>query len=331
MVTYKKAAIYSKIGHPPNVIEFVDVEKPTYKNNEVVIDVEIATINPSHLLALSGNYGVHKSLPAVGGGEGVGCIAEIGSSVIGFKIGDRVMIPPAPTWSQQVKVKASDILLTLPGDVEPAQLSMLIANPPTAWLLLNKLVRLKKGDWLIQNAANSAVGQYVMQLSRIYGYKTINIVRQKRYQRLIKKCGGDIYITEDQANDKKIIEKLKLKNIRLGLDAIAGKNTQVVANFLSDNGVIGNYGLLSGKSCQLSPHDIVFRNISLRGIWLSQWLKGHNSNKRSRLKVYNELVEYILKGELKAEVEKVYKLKDIKIAIRHAMKSRRGKILLKPN
>ena len=331
MVTYKKAAIYSKIGHPPNVIEFVDVEKPTYKNNEVIIDVEIATINPSHLLALSGRYGVHKTLPAVGGGEGVGCIAEIGSSVTGFKVGDRVMIPPAPTWSQQVKVKASDILLTLPGDVEPAQLSMLMANPPTAWLLLNKLVRLKKGDWLIQNAANSAVGQYVMQLSRIYGYKTINIVRQKRYQRLIKKCGGDIYITEDQANDKKIIEKLKSKNIRLGLDAIAGKNTQVLANFLSDNGVIGNYGLLSGKSCQLSPHDIVFRNISLRGIWLSQWLKGHNSNKRSRLKVYNELVEYILKGELKAEVEKVYKLKDIKVAIRHAMKSRTGKILLKPN
>ena len=91
MVTYKKAAIYSKIGHPPNVIEFVDVEKPTYKNNEVVIDVEIATINPSHLLALSGKYGVHKSLPAVGGGEGVGCIAEIGSSVTGFKIGDRVI------------------------------------------------------------------------------------------------------------------------------------------------------------------------------------------------------------------------------------------------
>ena len=124
---------------------------------------------------------------------------------------------------------------------------------------------------------------------------------------------------------------MKSKNIRLGLDAIAGKNTQVLANFLSDNGVIGNYGLLSGKSCQLSPHDIVFRNISLRGIWLSQWLKGHNSNKRSRLKVYNELVEYILKGELKAEVEKVYKLKDIKVAIRHAMKSRTGKILLKPN
>ena len=92
-MTYKKAAIYSKIGHPPNVIEFVDVEKPTYKNNEVIIDVEIATINPSHLLALSGKYGVHKSLPAVGGGEGVGCIAEIGSSVTGFKIGEFLQLP----------------------------------------------------------------------------------------------------------------------------------------------------------------------------------------------------------------------------------------------
>ena len=331
MVTYKKAAIYSKIGHPPDVIKIIDVESPSCKKNEVIIDVEIATINPSHLLALSGKYGVHKTLPAVGGGEGVGRITEIGLSVKEFKVGDRVMIPPAPTWSQQVKVRASNILLTLPGDAEPAQLSMLMANPPTAWLLLNKLVRLRKGDWVIQNAANSAVGQYVMQLSRIYGYKTINIVRQKKYQRLVKKCGGDICITEDQAKDKKIIEKFKTKNIRLALDAIAGKNTQVLANVLSDNGVIGNYGLLSGKSCQLSPHDIVFRNISLRGIWLSQWLKGHNSNKRSIMKVYNELIEYILKGEMKAEVEKIYNLTDIKLAIKHAMKSRKGKILLKPN
>ena len=112
----------------------------------------------------------------------------------------------------------------------------------------------------------------------------------------------------------------------MGLDAIAGKNTQVLANFLSDNGVIGNYGLLSGKSCQLSPHDIVFRNISLRGIWLSQWLKGHNSNKRSRLKVYNELVEYILKGELKAEVEKVYNLKILRLRLGTHEKSQRKNI-----
>ena len=61
MVTYKKAAIYSKIGHPPDVIKIIDVESPTCKKNEVIIDVEIATINPSHLLALSGKYGVHNS------------------------------------------------------------------------------------------------------------------------------------------------------------------------------------------------------------------------------------------------------------------------------
>ena len=59
MVTGKKAVIYSKIGHPPDVVEIIEVESPNYSKNEVIIDVEIATINPSHLLALSGKYGVH--------------------------------------------------------------------------------------------------------------------------------------------------------------------------------------------------------------------------------------------------------------------------------
>ena len=72
---------------------------------DVLIDVEAASINPSHLLTLSGNYGVQPDLPAVPGAEGIGKIVEVGSDVANVAPGDRVMIPPySGTWRQQVVV-----------------------------------------------------------------------------------------------------------------------------------------------------------------------------------------------------------------------------------
>jgi len=46
------------------------------------------------------------------------------------------------------------------------QLSMLKVNPAIAMFMLERYVNLKPGDWVIQNAANSAVGRYIIQLAK---------------------------------------------------------------------------------------------------------------------------------------------------------------------
>ena len=328
----KLAVLFPQVGNPPDVIELVELDLDHCKDDEVIIDVEYATINPAHLLVLSGKYGKQPNLPSVPGGEGVGLISEVGKDVQNYRVGERVMIPQTGTWRQQVKVKAKNLLMKFPEHGDPVQLSMLMANPPTAWLLLKTLVELKKGDWLIQNAANSAVGQYVMQLSSLYGYKTINIVRSQEQEKIIKQSGGDICLIGDQNLVSSVAEITKKSRVLLALDAIAGDSTQTLADCLSDNGVIGNYGLLSGKHCQLSSQNIIFRNISLRGVWLSRWLSKTNTPQEIKKNVYQELTDYILNGKLKAEVEAIYELEDVEEAVKHAMRAgRSGKILLKPN
>lgn len=56
---------------------------------------------------------------------------------------------------------------------------MLNVNPCTAYRMLRDFIGLEPGDTVIQNGANSAVGQFVIQLCRIYGYKSVNIVRNR--------------------------------------------------------------------------------------------------------------------------------------------------------
>ena len=89
--------------------------------------------------------------------------------------------------------------------------------------------------------------------------------------------------------------------------------------------------LLSGEPCQLSPSDIIFRNLSLRGVWLSMWLQGRESTPESRATVYEELRGYILDGRMHAEIEATYPLDQIKEAVAHALRPRKGKVVILPN
>ena len=202
----------------------------------------------------------------------------------------------------------------------------------TAELMLRDFGNLKAGNWVIQNAANSAVGQYVMQLAHIYGYHTVNVVRREGLDDFIKKIEGDVCITDGPDLGERV--KAVTDNVEIGLaiDAVAGEHTQHLSDCLTENGIIANYGLLSGCHCQLSPEDIIFRNISLRGIWLTQWLRGRGSTQEMRDAVYEELKGYIIGGRIHAEVEATYPLAQIKDALVHAMLGNRsGKIVILPN
>jgi NADPH:quinone reductase-like Zn-dependent oxidoreductase len=328
----KKAVQFARTGNPPDVVEVVDMETAPVGPGDVLIDVEAASINPSHLLTLSGNYGIQPELPAVPGAEGIGKIVEVGSGVSNVKPGDRIMIPPySGTWRQQVVVPADRITVTFPSDGDPKQMAMIMANPPTAWLLLKTVVDLEPGDWLIQNAANSAVGQYIMELAGIYGYKTVNVVRRDGLEDIVAGAGGDICAVDGPDLGERVKAATDGADIKLGIDAVAGEATQHLADCLADNAAIANYGLLSGEPCQLSPSDIIFRNLSLRGVWLSMWLQGRESTPESRATVYEELRGYILDGRMHAEIEATYPLDQIKEAVAHALRPRKGKVVILPN
>ena len=77
MTETKKAVQFSRTGTPEDVVEYIDMETAPVGDDDALIDVEAAAINPSHLLTLAGLYGVQPELPAVPGAEGIGIIGAI--------------------------------------------------------------------------------------------------------------------------------------------------------------------------------------------------------------------------------------------------------------
>src|SRR5207249_1683529 len=82
--------------------------------------------------------------------------------------------------------------------INPVQAAMLKINPLTAWQLLHGYMELKSGDWVIQNAANSAAGRAVIQIAHAFGYKTVNVVRREGLVEELRSEGGDVVLLDDE-------------------------------------------------------------------------------------------------------------------------------------
>ncbi|PYJ48222.1 MAG: alcohol dehydrogenase, partial [Verrucomicrobia bacterium] len=171
------AAVYERHGNPADVLRVESRPWPTPAPDEVLVQMRAAPINPADLNQIEGKYPVRPELPATPGFEGAGVVVDADASASTIRAGTVVILPHnLGTWREAVAVKATELVAVPPG-IDPVHAAMLKINPMTAWRLLHDYVDLKKGDWLIQNAANSAAGHAVIQIARELGYKTVNVVR----------------------------------------------------------------------------------------------------------------------------------------------------------
>lgn len=314
---------------PQDVIHAVEFEAPSLKKGQVLLEVIAAPINPSDVLTLTGLYGQLPPLPAVGGREGVGRVAELGPDTTGPAVGQVVLLPVGSgTWSTHIVAEAAH-LAPLPAEADPQQLSMMTINPPTASLLLSEFVSLGAGEWVIQNAANSAVGVYLVQLAKHRGYRSVNVVRRESAAAAVSEAGGDVVLVDGDDLRKRVAQATDKAKIRLGIDAVGGAATGRLAECLAHGGTLVNYGAMSGEPCMVTAAALIFNELTLRGFWLSRWYQSAPEQKRGA--VVGEIARLIAEGKLHAPIAATYDVSEIKQAVAAAAQGERaGKILIVP-
>src|SRR6202011_2978747 len=165
-------------------------------------------------------YPGRRELPAVPGFEGAGVVVDLGADVKTIAKGALVILPHnIGTWREALAVKASE-LVAVPPEIKPVHAAMLKINPMTAWRLLHDYVDLKRGDWLIQNAANSAAGRAVIQIAHELGYKTVNVVRREELIEELRAEGGDVVLVDAENLREEVKTSTGDAPILLGLNAV---------------------------------------------------------------------------------------------------------------
>jgi trans-2-enoyl-CoA reductase len=288
--------------------------------------MQAAPINPADLNQIEGKYPIRAELPATPGFEGAGVVVELGEGVNDLTSGALVILPHnVGTWRDAVAVKAED-LVVVPDGIEPVQAAMLKINPLTAWRLLHDYVDLEKDDWLIQNAANSAAGEAVIQIAHELGYKTVNVVRRAELIDDLRALGGDVVFLDDENLRQQVKSATNGAAIRLGLNAVGGDSALRLANCLAPGSTMVTYGAMSLQPLKIPNGLLIFKDLRFRGIWINKWYD--NATPQERLNAFQALFEMAKRGLLKTKVEKAYPLTEAKVAVTRAGEGKRnGKII----
>jgi trans-2-enoyl-CoA reductase len=318
--------MYETHGNPADVLHVESRPWPTPAAGEVVVKMRAAPINPADLNQIEGKYPVRAELPATPGFEGAGIAVDVGAEINGLTSGALVILPHnAGTWRDAIAVKA-DELVVVPAGIEPVHAAMLKINPMTAWRLLHDYVDLQRGNWLIQNAANSAAGRAVIQIAHELGYKTVNIVRRSELIGELRADGGDVVLVDSENLRREVKDAVGDAPIRLGLNAVGGESALRLANCLAPGATVVTYGAMSLQPLKIPNGLLIFKDLRFRGIWINKWYD--NATPAQRLEAFQRLFEMAKRGLLQTKVEKSYPLSEAKTAVEHAARGQRsGKII----
>lgn len=319
---------FREIGHPADVLSVQDLPSRQPGAGEARVKVLATPIHPADLMQISGQYGTLPELPSIPGAEGIGEVLEVGSAVETIKPGQPVLLSGVGgTWRDEVTANAASFIPAPPGNVE--QLSMLAVNPMTAHLLLSNFVALGKGDWVVQSAANSAVGELVIQLAALRGINTVNVVRREELTSELRSLGGTVAIVDGPDLADRIEELADGASIKLALDSVGGSTFERLHASLGSGGTIVSYGNLSGQQPQLHLRSLITNDTVARGFWLAKWYR--QARQQEQAAAFGALAPLVSSGALKTRIDSRFSLENIREAVIRASESgRNGKVLLTP-
>lgn len=317
---------YHEHGKPEEVLQLETLDLSSPGPGEVQIRMLAAAIHPSDFGMIGGSYGRLRELPAVGGREGVGEIVSVGDGVTARKAGERVSLPAeGGTWISHRNVRVEELGPPLPEDVPIEQLALAMINPPTAWRLLHDFEYLGEGDWVIQNAANSAVGVAVIQLARHLGLKTLNVVRREELIEPLKAMGTHAVVTEGQSYWKELDELTGGKRPRLALNSIGGESAMNLIKATADGGVHVTFGAMTFETVRFPTRFLIFNQVSLTGFWLDHWIRQRGDEAFQTM--MGDLYPLLRDGVLQTPVADTFALEQWREALAAAQQPRFGKVL----
>ncbi|XP_046574643.1 enoyl-[acyl-carrier-protein] reductase, mitochondrial-like [Haliotis rubra] len=323
--------IYNKFGDPRQVLEKTEVHLQTsIQKDEVLIKMLMAPVNPSDINMIEGTYFIRPPLPAVVGNEGVGEIIGKGEAVSDLSIGDWV-IPADSGWGtwRSYAVAPRSTVFKVANDIPVDSAATLLVNPPTAYRMLKDYVDLNPGDIVIQNGANSAVGQCVIQLAKHWNITTINMVRDRpdidQLIHYLKDLGADHVVTEKFCRSPEMKDFMKSlpSQPKLGLNCVGGSSSTEMLRYLGQGAKMITYGGMSRKPIVVPTGALLFKEIKLEGYWNTEWNK-RNRDSHVRDEMYQDLCQLIRDKHFKNPVSDNIPLELYDRAVTESLESFKG-------
>jgi NADPH:quinone reductase-like Zn-dependent oxidoreductase len=310
-------------------LEEFDVGEP--KAGEVRIKVEAFGLNRAEAIFRTGKYLTPVKVPTLMGYEACGILEALGEGVQGFKAGDRVCVLPSyrlgeyGVYGETAIVPARSLLAPPPG-LSPVEAASIWMQYFTAYGIV-EVAKVSLGDHVLIPAASSSVGLAAIQLTNWAGGVSVALTRSSAKAAALKEQGAQHVIATGETDlVAEVMRITQNKGARIIFDPVGGPGIETLAKAASDEGIIFQYGGLSGQPTPYPHWSAAMKSLSIRG-WIASFLWNHPER-------FNRTRERILLGlaggHLKPVIAKVFTLDQIVEAHRYLESNQQvGKIVVK--
>lgn len=319
------SAVFTQFGSPEKVLSSQQVPDLQPGPGQVLVKMVLSPVHNHDLMTISGQYGFKPQLPAVPGTEAVGIVEALGEDVDRLKLGQRVAGGATATWAEYYLADAAG-LVPVPDNVSDETACQLVAMPLSAKMLLDWL-DLKPGEWMVQNAANGAVGKLVAQYGAQKGIKVLGLVRRQETVDELRALGIENVVATDSAD---WVEKAQALTggspVTKAIDSLGGDGGANLLRVASDGAELISFGAMTEQPLTIPVGDLIFRGMKVRGFW------GSNPPlKPARIgELLGELMSEAASGKLDLAIEAVYPIEQIAQAAKASGEpGRKGKIAIR--
>src|SRR5215210_2428723 len=254
----------------PDVLECVDVERPSPDEGEALIEVKSVGVNYADTMRRRNQYVEHQELPFTPGSEVAGAVAEVGEGVEDVSVGDRVVtLLGTGGYTEYVAAPARN-LIPIPDGMDFDEAAAIPLQGLTAYHVLKTSGMLEEGESVLVHAAAGGVGTYAVQMAKLMGASVVIATASTQEKLdLAKNLGADVLInyTEEDWPDE-VLEATNGEGADVILEMVGGDFIQKNLECLAAFGRMVVYGSASGDRGTLAPVDLMLYNQVVAGFYL---------------------------------------------------------------
>lgn len=329
-----KAIIVREFG-AAEVMKLEETDAPEPNENQILVRIKAAGVNPVDTYIRSGVYAQKPSLPYTPGKDGAGIVEKTGGHVTEFKAGDRVLTADAGSGTYaEFAVFDENQLIRLPENVSFDEGAGVFVPYATAWRALFEKAKARAGETVLIHGASGGVGVAAIQWAKNAGLTVIGTAGSEDGKKLVKEQGADYVVNHSRTVESResgvesqknyldeILEITGGKGVEIILEMLANVNLQKDFDVLAKFGrisIIGNRG-----SLEFNPRAIMSKDASVFGLSL------FNATEEVMNEIHTAIFDGLQKGFLKPIVGKTFPLEAAVEAHRAVIEDKAfGKIVL---
>ncbi|UDL88433.1 zinc-binding dehydrogenase [Mesorhizobium sp. PAMC28654] len=305
---------------------------PTPGSTQVLIKVSLASINPSDVAFIKGQYGQPRAKGQPAGFEGLGTVVATGDdpyakSLAGKRVAFATGLTNWGSWAEYAVAEAAACIPLL-DTVRDEDGAAMIVNPLTA-LAMFDIVKQEGEKAFVMTAGASQLCKLIIGLAKEAGLRPIVTVRRDDQIGLLKELGA-AHVLNEKADDFKaaLREVMKAEQPRIFLDAVTGPLASAIFDAMPKRSRWIIYGRLDTDATIIrEPGQLIFQHKHIEGFWLSEWMR--QSGDRRGLAIL-EAQKRFSDGRWATDVTAVLPLAESMARVPAELAKPNGKVFIRP-